>query len=162
MKKIIFVLTILFVITVAVKADSITVENYSFEEPDTTSFTQTEEPLEYGADIVTGYSFLGWNVTEWTTKYVGLLEAATEFIGIDGNQVAYCDNSAQFTSNVITTTQDNTGYVLTVALGNRDYDYRLAGDYLIELLVETCALRIDVDQPLHGHEQAHVAEQGSG
>ena len=34
MKKIIFGLTILFVITAAIKAESITVENYSFEEPD--------------------------------------------------------------------------------------------------------------------------------
>ena len=136
MKNIIFHLTILFLLTTAINAESIPVENYSFEEPDTGSFTQTEEPLEWGADLITGYSFSGWNVTEWTTKYVGLLEAATEFIGIDGNQVAYCDNSARFTSNVITTTQPNTGYVLTVALGNRDNDYRMAGDYLIELLVD--------------------------
>jgi hypothetical protein len=136
MKKIIFVLTILFFITPGIKAESITVENYSFEEPGTTSFTQTEGPLEWGADLITGYSFSGWNVTQWTTKYVGLFEAVTEFPDVDGDQTAYCDNSAQFTSNVITTTQANTHYTLTVALGNRDVDTRQAGEYLIELLVD--------------------------
>ena len=123
-------------ISTAAYAEMIPVTNYSFEEPDTISFTVATPPPDYGADIVTGYSFSGWNVTQWTSKYIGLFEPAAGFIGIDGTQVAYCDNSGQFTSNVVTMTQANTTYTLTAALGNRNVDTRQAGEYLIELLVD--------------------------
>jgi hypothetical protein len=123
-------------ISFAAHAEMVPVTNFSFEEPDTESYTATEPP----ADVVTGLSFSGWNITQWTTKYVGLVEVLlyipTELQGVDGNQTAYCDNSGQFTSNVITTTQANMTYTMTVALGNRDNDDRSAGDYLIELLVD--------------------------
>ena len=139
MKKMFLLLLFLGVASAAYAQVAVPVTNYSFEEPDTATFTVAESPPDYGADIVTGYSFSGWNITDNSSKYVGLIDNAyipAEISTPYGSQMAYCDNSAQFTSEVITTTQENTTYTLTVAFGNRDNDNRSAGNYTIEILLD--------------------------